>query len=139
MAESDDSGGPADDQIKHALVLEDSELDSDLLSGALRAYGVRDISVVTDVTEIRDLPGGDRALVILDLILRNSDGFEAIRLLRERAYSGRLLIVSASARDMIPQAVQLARASGLNVIGGMTKPLDLAHLKVVLAESSSKV
>ena len=73
--------------------------------------------------------------MILDLILRDSDGFEAIRLLRERDYKGRLLIVSASARDMIPQAVQLARASGLNVIDGMPKPIDLERLKIVLAET----
>ena len=135
MAESDDSGVPADDQIKQALVLEDSELDSDMVAAALRVYGIREISVVTDVTEITDLPSGKSSLVILDLILRDSDGFEAIRLLRERDYKGRLLIVSASARDMIPQAVQLARASGLNVIDGMPKPIDLEHLKIVLAET----
>jgi two-component system, OmpR family, response regulator len=135
MAESDDSGVPADDQIKQALVLEDSELDSDMVAAALRVYGIREISVVTDVTEITDLPSGKSSLVILDLILRDSDGFEAIRLLRERDYKGRLLIVSASARDMIPQAVQLARASGLNVIDGMPKPIDLERLKIVLAET----
>ena len=135
MAESDDSGVPADYQIKQALVLEDSELDSDMVAAALRVYGIREISVVTDVTEITDLPSGKSSLVILDLILRDSDGFEAIRLLRERDYKGRLLIVSASARDMIPQAVQLARASGLNVIDGMPKPIDLERLKIVLAET----
>ena len=135
MAESDDSGVPADDQIKQALVLEDSELDSDMVAAALRVYGIREISVVTDVTEITDLPSGKSSLVILDLILRDSDGFEAIRLLRERDYKGRLLIVSASARDMIPQAVQLARASGLNVIDGMPKPIDIERLKIVLAET----
>ncbi len=135
MAESDDSGVPADDQIKQALVLEDSELDSDMVAAALRVYGIREISVVTDVTEITDLPSDKSSLVILDLILRDSDGFEAIRLLRERDYKGRLLIVSASARDMIPQAVQLARASGLNVIDGMPKPIDLERLKIVLAET----
>ena len=135
MAESDDSGVPADDQIKQALVLEDSELDSDMVAAALRVYGIREISVVTDVTEITDLPSGKSSLVILDLILRDSDGFEAVRLLRERDYKGRLLIVSASARDMIPQAVQLARASGLNVIDGMPKPIDLERLKIVLAET----
>jgi CheY-like chemotaxis protein len=138
MAESDDSGGPDDQQIRQALVLEDSELDSDLLSGALRAYGVREITIVTDVSEIRDLPTGADSLVIIDLILRDSDGFEVIRLLRERAYTGRVLIISATARDMIPQAVQLAKASGLNVIDGMTKPLDLERLKIVLAENTTK-
>ena len=138
MAESDDSGGAADDQIKQALVLEDSELDSDMVAAALRIYGVRDVSVMTDVTEITELPEDVNSLVILDLILRDSDGFEVIRLLRERQYKGRLLIVSASARDLIPQAVQLAKASGLNVIDGMPKPIDLQRLKIVLAETASK-
>jgi two-component system OmpR family response regulator len=135
MAESDDSIGGVDDRINQALVLEDSELDSDLLSAALRVYGVRDIKIVGDVTEISELPPGDTSLIIIDLILRDSDGFEVIRLLREKAYTGRVLIISATARDMIPQAVQLAKASGLNVIDAMTKPLDLERLKTVLAES----
>jgi CheY-like chemotaxis protein len=72
-------------------------------------------------------------VVSIDLCMPKLDGLEAMSLLQERGFKGRLVIVSAQDFSIRTAASRLAEARGLNVAGNVSKPVDTQALRELLS------
>lgn len=75
----------------------------------------------------------DADIIVLDLSMPNKDGFQVIEALARAAHSPQLIVASGREDRIIRAAVRSAEAAGLNVLGALSKPYEIAAL-VALTE-----
>jgi DNA-binding response OmpR family regulator len=73
-------------------------------------------------------------VLTLDLCMPDIDAIDLFPVLEEAKFGGPVLIISGLDRWLRRSATKLASARGLNVVGDLEKPLDLAALRAKLAE-----
>lgn len=73
-------------------------------------------------------------VVVLDLSLPGSDGMELIRYLGHHGSRSSIILMSGSHPRVIQSASALAEAHGLNVIGAIGKPVQLATIETLLLQ-----
>lgn len=114
---------------KTVLVVDDDPIARELVSACL---GGR------DTAEIVQAAGGEEAiaivetssvdLIVADLNMPDYDGVELLSALAQHAVGAPVVIVSGAAGPIVRAAVALARARGLDVLGGLGKPIERAPL-----------
>lgn len=70
--------------------------------------------------------------IILDISMPDLDGFQAIDVLSERGFAGRLIIASGFYSDVIYMAEMLAKKKKLNLVGKLSKPFAAVQLQDLL-------
>lgn len=71
-------------------------------------------------------------IVLLDLNMPGFDGIEVIRALSANQVSVSLILISGQDRGVLHSAEQLARAHSLDVIGSLSKPIQVPSLQRLL-------
>lgn len=71
-------------------------------------------------------------IVLLDLNMPGFDGIEVIRALSAKQISVALVLISGQDRGVLHSAEQLARAHALDVIGTLSKPIQIPSLQRLL-------
>jgi YesN/AraC family two-component response regulator len=66
------------------------------------------------------------------------DGIEILRFLARQECRSRLLIISGFDPAMVQSALRLGEALGLNMAGTIAKPIDIARLRKLLGELTTK-
>jgi two-component system, OmpR family, response regulator len=105
------------------LVVDDEQTILHLLSGSLRFAGYEVVTAASGAAAVREAASANPDLVLLDVMMPDGDGFEAVRRLRE---SGREVpVIFLTARDEVPD-----RVTGFAVGGDdyLTKPFSLDEL-----------
>jgi two-component system OmpR family response regulator len=125
------------------LVVDDEPTVRELLSAALRHAGFTVAAAGTGQEALAAAREVAPDLVLLDVMLPDTDGFEVIRLLRERhrpaagSRAGHIPVVFLTARDTTRDKIEGLRLGGDDYV---TKPFDLeeliARIQAVLRRTS---
>lgn len=109
------------------LLVDDDPHMRTLMDEALRFLGFHAVSVEGVVAALARLDGDVFDVVLTDHRMPGLRGFDLVRSLRERKFSGRIFVLSAvlSERDRLIY-------EGLEVDGMAAKPLTLAELNCML-------
>ena len=105
------------------LVVDDEATILELLSGSLRLAGFEVVTAASGAEAVRAAASGRPDLVLLDVMMPDGDGFEALR--RMRSVGAEVPVIFLTARDEVPDRVR-----GFNVGGDdyVTKPFSLDEL-----------
>src|SRR5580692_10964350 len=105
------------------LVVDDEPTILELLSGSLRLAGFEVVTAASGDDAVRAAASSRPDLVLLDVMMPDSDGFEALR--RIRSGGSEVPVIFLTARDEVPD-----RVKGFSVGGDdyVTKPFSLEEL-----------
>jgi two-component system OmpR family response regulator len=105
------------------LVVDDEATILELLSGSLRLAGFEVITASSGAEAVRAAASGRPDLVLLDVMMPDGDGFEALS--RIRSGGGEVPVIFLTARDEVPDRVAGFAAGGDDYV---TKPFSLEEL-----------
>src|ERR1700760_2446104 len=105
------------------LVVDDEPTILELLSGSLRLAGFDVVTAATGDEAVRAAALSRPDLVLLDVMLPDGDGFEALR--RIRSGGSEVPVIFLTARDEVPDRVRGFTAGGDDYV---TKPFSLEEL-----------
>jgi CheY-like chemotaxis protein len=74
--------------------------------------------------------------ILLDMIMPEMDGHQLVMWLAQRRTTARVIIITGFTPDFANHTKMLARHKGLRPLTTLTKPLQLAQLRAVLADES---
>jgi two-component system, OmpR family, response regulator len=105
------------------LVVDDEATILELLSGSLRLAGFEVVTAASGAEAVRAAASSRPDLVLLDVMMPDGDGFEALR--RIRAGGSEIPVIFLTARDEVPD-----RVKGFDIGGDdyVTKPFSLDEL-----------
>ena len=105
------------------LVVEDEATILELLSGSLRLAGFEVVTATTGAGAVQVAASSRPDLVLLDVMLPDGDGFEALRRMRSGGHE--VPVIFLTARDEVPDRVMGFAVGGDDYV---TKPFSLEEL-----------
>jgi two-component system OmpR family response regulator len=105
------------------LVVDDEATILELLSGSLRLAGFEVVTAASGTAAVRAATASRPDLVLLDVMLPDGDGFEALR--RIRSGGSEVPVIFLTARDEVPDRVNGFAVGGDDYV---TKPFSLEEL-----------
>ena len=124
---------PNSDTALCTLLLEDDEFMSELTVEMLKNAGIEPVHVAFNAAQALVLIKQHRPdLLICDLAIPDTDGFEFLQKIAECHYTGAIIIVSGLAEAVVKAAHRVATAHGLQIIGAFSKPLTANALQTAL-------
>ncbi|MGE3539131.1 MAG: EAL domain-containing protein [Candidatus Tectimicrobiota bacterium] len=117
----------ADDR-PHLLIVDDDPDIGEFIADVAEAVGYRS-TLATDTAQFNQALGAGIALIMLDLVMPETDGVELLRTLGQHRYDGRIVLMSGYDKRVLETAEELARALGLQVLRYFHKPIRLAELR----------
>ena len=124
------------------LIIDDDPLLLMIAESYFRAKGSKNIRTAEDglialeiFDELEVMPG----LILCDLNMPNIDGFQFLRLLKQRNFDGPVVILSSEHQSIISMAEKLAKTHDLNIVAALSKPLKPAELDDVLLKLKKSV
>jgi two-component system, OmpR family, response regulator len=105
------------------LVVDDEATILELLSGSLRLAGFEVVTAASGAAAVRAATASRPDLVLLDVMLPDGDGFEALR--RIRSGGSEVPVIFLTARDEVPDRVKGFAVGGDDYV---TKPFSLEEL-----------
>jgi two-component system, OmpR family, response regulator len=105
------------------LVVDDEATILELLSGSLRLAGFEVVTAASGAEAVRAATSSRPDLVLLDVMMPDGDGFEALR--RIRAGGSEVPVIFLTARDEVPDRVKGFAMGGDDYV---TKPFSLDEL-----------
>ena len=115
------------------VVIDDESEIGELISVTAQDLGLQ-CSATTDASMLPDLITPDVTLIILDLMMPQTDGVEALRLLSDLKCKVGIVLMSGINKRVIETADKLACNLGLRVVGHLAKPFQSAELERILTE-----
>jgi DNA-binding response OmpR family regulator len=115
----------------HLLVVDDDPDMRAFIAEVAAMVGYR-CTLATDTAQFTRAMGSDIALLMLDLVMPETDGVELLRVLGQQGYAGRLILMSGVDKRVLETASALAQELGLQVLGHFQKPIRLAELEALL-------
>jgi two-component system OmpR family response regulator len=120
----------------HLLVVEDDPGIAELLSTALSFAGFEVRTAATAAEALREVAARQPDLIVLDIMLPDSDGFDVLR--RIRGQSSRLPVLFLSARDTVADRVAgLTLGAADYVVKPFSMDEVLARIRAVLRRGSA--
>lgn len=113
------------------LVIDDEADVGDFIAAAAQGLGLR-CATTTDAATLPQLLTPDVTLILLDLMMPEMDGVEALRLLSELKCKAGIVLMSGISKRVMETAEKLAITLGLFVAGHLAKPFQLADLEELL-------
>jgi EAL domain-containing protein (putative c-di-GMP-specific phosphodiesterase class I)/ActR/RegA family two-component response regulator len=113
------------------LVIDDDDDICELISATAESMGLR-CTTTTEAAAFLDALTPDTALIMLDLLMPETDGIELLRVLGQQQCKVGIILVSGTGKRIIEIAQELAQAHGLSVVGHLEKPFELEDLETVL-------
>ena len=124
------------------LIIDDDPLLRVIAESYFRAKGGKSVRsaedglVALEVLDSLEVPPG---LILCDLNMPNIDGLQFLRLLKQRNYSGPVIILSSEHSSIITMAEKLAKTHELNIIAALAKPLKHIELDAILLKLKKPV
>ena len=115
------------------LLAVDDNVESAELVGRIAQKCGYDVRVASTAGSVqRELVGWRPDVLTLDLCMPDGDAIDLFPLLQEANFDGRVVIISGHDDWLRKSASKLAAARGINIVGDMEKPLDVAKLRQLL-------
>lgn len=93
-----------------------------------------EVRVTTQATRFKEVYGAfDPMVIVLDVVMPETDGIELINWLADRHYQGKLVIVTGFTPHYAEMASTLSTGKGMTSVTALYKPVDLAKLRTALA------
>ncbi len=118
------SAGPVS---RRMLVVDDEQGIGDFIAEAARMNGLL-CEVATTADDFLAAFGGHECLIMLDLMLPETDGIELLRHLQRHGCTAPIVLMSGYDRRVLRTAEELAQELGLRVLGRLVKPFRLSQL-----------
>ena len=123
--------------VHRALVIDDDKFMLTVLEDMLRDLGVVHITTATSGTA--GIQAYDRAaqvpdVVLCDLSMPQSDGFDFMEQLSTRRFGGGIILVSGMDARTLNSASLMARFHRLNILATLAKPVDASALASALSK-----
>lgn len=80
----------------------------------------------------------DVTLIVLDLVMPNTDGIEILRLLGQHGCQAGIIVISGLGKRVVQTAEEVAGKLGLSIVGHLTKPFSVGHLQDMLLRSPKR-
>ena len=125
--------GPPVRQSARLLVVEDEAVERTIVARAAESLGLIADCAATLAEAVERVETTAYNVVVLDLSLRDHDGIELLRSLREAGSDATLVFVSGCDERVRQAAARLAGALGLRVAGTLGKPLLVDRLVALLS------
>jgi EAL domain-containing protein (putative c-di-GMP-specific phosphodiesterase class I) len=126
--------------IERKILVIDDEADvGEFVSAAAEAMGFQ-CTVTTEAATFLEALAPDTTLVLLDLVMPNTDGVELLRQLGQQKCQAGIVLMSGSGKRIMESAGQLAQVLGLSIVGYLQKPFRVVQLEKLLeihAESAA--
>lgn len=113
------------------LVIDDEADIGEFVAATARGLGL-ECTLTTDAATLPELLTPDITLIMLDLMMPEMDGVEALRLLSELRCKAGIVLMSGISKRVLETAEKLANTLGLFVVGRLAKPFHLGELEVLL-------
>src|SRR4029079_2476229 len=119
--------GPASDTGETILIVDCEQLVRDLLVQFLSLRGYRALGVTNGAQALAMVEQASPDLILLDLMLPGMSGVELLRRLREKHFSGDIIVVTGSYDEEL-----LQHAWSLHPQEAISKPIDLDKLLAII-------
>jgi len=110
------------------LVIDDDGDLGEVVTATAQAMGFQCVAT-TDVKRFLDNLGSDTSLILLDLLMPETDGIQLLRLLGKRKCKAGIVLMSGVGKRTVESAEQLAHVLGLSIVGHLHKPFQLGELE----------
>ncbi len=122
--------------VKRLLVMDDEQEICDLIRDVAKGEGF-EVRATVDPTEFKTAVKNFKpTLIVLDLVMPETDGIELLRLLAEDGCTIPILVMSGYSGKLLESARSLGDAFGLPYVRSLEKPLRVKRLRDALAEAS---
>jgi DNA-binding response OmpR family regulator len=118
-------------KLSHLLIVDDEPDFAEFLSTVAEGVGYR-CSTLTSARGFGEAIGGEVDLIMLDLVMPDTDGIELLRVLAQARHRAGIILMSGFDRRVLAAAETLAKGLGLAVRGHIQKPIRAAELEAFL-------
>jgi two-component system chemotaxis response regulator CheY len=119
------------------LVVDDDAVQRGLIAGAAAKAGYEVTEASSCAEGIEMLQSRSFACVTLDLMLDDGDGQDVMKAMADANYQGPVIVISGMSSERRRAARQFARSLGMELLQSFPKPIDLAALRISLANLRS--
>jgi two-component system chemotaxis response regulator CheY len=119
------------------LVVDDDATQRALISAAAVKAGYEVTEAESCASGIELLRNRTYACVTLDLMLDDGDGQDVMKAMADAKYQGPVIVISGMNSERRRAARQFARSLGMDLLHSFPKPIDLAALRISLANLRS--
>lgn len=116
------------------LIIEDDKDLAQVIAAVVEETG-RQTTLATNKREIQAALKSSYDAIILDIVMPEMDGHEVLSLLSSEHCSAKIIVITGEPL-YLDTAKIMGKGLGLNVIGTLKKPLDMAELKALLMPST---
>ncbi|MCW7462140.1 EAL domain-containing response regulator [Leptospira limi] len=124
-------------RVTKALILDDNLEMTSFLSEVLQDANISEIISLTESTKLYKIYNDSIDLIVLDLFMPDMDGIEILRFLGEKKSKASIILMSGYNQAVLSSAERIAKAYGLNVIGTVSKPINMETI-LILIENRNK-
>jgi len=121
------------------LVVEDNLFTSMMVEKTLESLGVERVMKASnghEALEFLDRPDAALDVILMDLRMPGMGGLELISRLKDRQYSGFVIVTSGVDEETMKSVQDIAARSNINVLGFLPKPLTATALRELLGKAS---
>jgi CheY-like chemotaxis protein len=117
---------------KHVLIVDDDMRNIFALKAVLKSRAIPCLSAATSAEALQLLSADHQVgVVLMDIMMPDMDGYEAISALRAMSWNSRLPIIAVTAKAMVGDREKCLEAGADNYI---SKPIDVDELLVQLQQ-----
>lgn len=117
---------------QRVLVIDDEIEFGKYVGQVARGLGL-EVEVTTDAKQfMAAVPRFKPDLIVMDMVMPETEGIELIRWLTQEQYRVRVLVVTGYNPDYAQMAALMARAEGVLEVSALSKPVPLAELRAAL-------
>ncbi|MES2296027.1 MAG: response regulator [Pseudomonadota bacterium] len=123
---------PVPNASLNVLMVDDDSFMLDFVASLLQDLGVQHIARAKDGQAgiaAYDRAGVKPHLILCDLHMPGQDGFQFMRMLGERRYSGGIALISGQENRILHSAELMAQFHQLHILGALSKPVSSEELE----------
>lgn len=118
------------------LLIDDDEGMRKYLSRVAEECGYDVTAVDRDSAFRKAYEASPPELILLDIFMPHSDGFEILADLKKRASPVPIVLISGHESFYLEAAERFGEANGLNIIGALQKPIRAENLRALLRRTA---
>ncbi|MBC3863994.1 response regulator [Undibacterium jejuense] len=138
----DDSLSPSDNARLHVMIVDDDDFQIEFVSDLLAECGIKNIVTALGGKSgltIFDHTNPKPDLLLCDIQMPDIDGFEFMKKLGERNYTGGVILMSGQGAKVLYSASLVAQLARQNFLGTIEKPLQKDALMAAIEKLYAKV
>lgn len=122
------------------LIIDDDNFTCDCIVKLLQRHGAQHVKAMDNALDALgwlEKNSSPPDIIICDLNMPEMDGIEFMQMLAKQNFKGGILLISASI-IMLETFMNLVRAKGLNVLGSVSKPLNLDKIVPLISHMDKR-